>query len=132
MGTELITRSFELAAERCEDITPLVYVRLFREYPALEPMFVLDWNGSARGNMLALVINAVLDSIGESAYGENLIRTEALNHAGMGVTPEQFSRFFGIVAETVKDVLGTEWSAEMASAWQQVQANVDRIIAPAA
>jgi hypothetical protein len=28
-----IERSFELAAERCDDLTPLVYARLFREHP---------------------------------------------------------------------------------------------------
>jgi hypothetical protein len=28
-----IQHSFELAAERCEDLTPLVYDRLFREHP---------------------------------------------------------------------------------------------------
>jgi hemoglobin-like flavoprotein len=35
----LIRRSFELAAERCEDLTPLVYRRLFREHPETEAMF---------------------------------------------------------------------------------------------
>ncbi len=30
-SAELIEHSFELAAERCPDLTPLVYDRLFRE-----------------------------------------------------------------------------------------------------
>lgn len=131
MGKELVTRSFELASERCEDLTPLVYARLFRECPELEAMFVLDQTGAARGNMLSWVINALLDSLGESAYGENMIRTEALNHSGIGVTPEQFSRFFGIVADTLKDLLGADWSDDMAAAWRQVLLSLDRIIAPA-
>ena len=32
-STNLIQHSFELAAARCEDLTPLVYRRLFREHP---------------------------------------------------------------------------------------------------
>jgi hemoglobin-like flavoprotein len=36
---DLIHRSFELAAERCEDLTPLVYQRLFQEHPETEAMF---------------------------------------------------------------------------------------------
>jgi hypothetical protein len=33
MDAAPITRSLELAAERCEDLTPLVYRRLFAEHP---------------------------------------------------------------------------------------------------
>jgi hypothetical protein len=32
-STDPIERSFELAAERCEDLTPLVHRRLFSERP---------------------------------------------------------------------------------------------------
>ena len=35
----LIEQSFELAAERCEDLTPLVYRSLFREHPEAERCF---------------------------------------------------------------------------------------------
>jgi hypothetical protein len=35
----LIHHSFELAAARCLDLTPLVHRRLFRKRPAAEAMF---------------------------------------------------------------------------------------------
>ena len=38
-STNLIQHSFELAAARCEDLTPLVYRRLFREHPEAKSMF---------------------------------------------------------------------------------------------
>jgi len=38
-STNLIERSFELAAERCEDLTPLVYRRLAAEHPETQTMF---------------------------------------------------------------------------------------------
>jgi hemoglobin-like flavoprotein len=34
-----IERSFELAAERCEDLTPLVYRRLHAKHPETQTMF---------------------------------------------------------------------------------------------
>ncbi len=131
MDNDPITRSFELAAERCEDLTPMVYARLFHEHPELEPMFILDRNGSARGNMLALGIGSLLDSISDGSYGANVIRTEALNHAGIGVRPEQFTRFFGIIADTVQELLGPDWTDEMATAWKRVLGDLDRIVATA-
>ena len=59
--TQLIQRSFELTAERCEDLTPLVYRRLFREHPEAEPMFRREANDLVKGSMLALTIDAIMD-----------------------------------------------------------------------
>jgi hemoglobin-like flavoprotein len=55
-GTE-IERSFEIAAERAGDITPLVYQRLFAQHPEMEALFVRDTTGAVRGEMLAAAIN---------------------------------------------------------------------------
>lgn len=128
VSTDLITRSFELAAERCDDLVPLVYQRLFREHPELEQFFVMDRTGAARGSMLTWVINALLDSVGEDSFGENLIRAEMTNHSGMGVEREQFMLFFGILAITLQDVLGPNWTPDMGEAWQHLLADLERIL----
>src|ERR1700716_3435284 len=49
----LIQHSFELAAERCEDLTPLVYRRLSREYPETQTMFRSEGADLVKGSMLA-------------------------------------------------------------------------------
>jgi hemoglobin-like flavoprotein len=48
--TNPIQHSFELAASRCEDLTPLVYHRLFREHPEAEPMFRREAGGLKDAN----------------------------------------------------------------------------------
>jgi hemoglobin-like flavoprotein len=60
-----IHRSFELAAEHCEDLTPLVYRRLFREHPEAEAMFRREGSDPVKGSMLALTIDAILDFSGD-------------------------------------------------------------------
>ena len=53
---ELITLSFEIAAERCDDLTPVVYRRLFSDHPEMERLFFRDAQTHAvRGEMLARV-----------------------------------------------------------------------------
>ena len=52
--TNLIQHSFELVAERCDDLTPLVYRRLFREHPEAEAMFRREGSDLVKGSMLAL------------------------------------------------------------------------------
>src|SRR6266404_3033908 len=63
--TNLIQHSFELAAERCEDLTPLVYSRLFREHPETEQMFRREASDLVKDSMLALTIDAIMDFAGD-------------------------------------------------------------------
>ena len=56
-----IERSFELAAGRCEDLTPLVYRRLFDAHPEARTMFRTEGSELVKGSMLALTIDAILD-----------------------------------------------------------------------
>ena len=57
-----IERSFEIAAERGEDITPLVYRRLHSEHPETLAMFRTEGSEPVKGSMLALTIDAILFS----------------------------------------------------------------------
>ena len=54
-----IERSFEIAAERCEDLTPPVYRRLFDAHPEARAMFRSEGSESVKGSMLALTIDAI-------------------------------------------------------------------------
>jgi len=121
----LIIRSFEIAAERTPDLTPLVYARLFHERPEMEALFVRDKDNSVKGEMLARVIEAVLDFVGERQYAATLIQCEVVTHAGYDVPPETFRLFFGMLADTIRDVLGSDWSAEIAAAWERTLGALD-------
>jgi hemoglobin-like flavoprotein len=122
---ELIERSFEIAAERCEDLTPLVYERLFAENPEMKVLFWRDTNGQIKGEMLARVIQAILDFIGERHYADTLIQCEVITHEGYDVPPAVFAQFFGTVAATLKDVVGDEWTAETDGAWSRTLKDLD-------
>lgn len=125
MRGDLIEQAFEIAAERCEDLTPRVYERLFCQQPQMEPLFCMDANHQVRGEMLSQVIRAMLDFVGERQYAATLIQTEVMNHAGYDVPPAVFGTFFGVVAETLRELLGEDWSAEMDAAWTQLLAALD-------
>ena len=79
-GGDLIQRSFELAAERCADLTPPVYRRLFREYPEAEPMFRREASDLVKGSMLALTIDAIIDFAGDRTGGFRMIECEVQSH----------------------------------------------------
>jgi hemoglobin-like flavoprotein len=121
----LIEQTFEIAAQRCDDLTPLVYGRLFAQQPQMEALFCLDANHQVRGEMLSQVIRTMLDFVGERLYGDNLIRAEVMNHAGYDVPPAVFATFFGVVADTLRDVLGDDWTAQTDAAWRQLLAELE-------
>ena len=111
--TNLIQRSFELAAERCEDLTPLIYRRLFREHPETEQMFRREASDLVKGSMLALTIDAIMDFAGDRNGSFRMISCEVQSHDAYGTPRELFVAFFGVIAETLHDILGTDWSPEI-------------------
>ena len=119
MTPDPVCRSFEIAAERCEDLTPHVYARLFSEMPELEAMFRKD-SRLVRGEMLARAIEALLDFAGDRTYGQFFVASEATTHAGYDVPPRIFERFFRVVSDTVREIVGADWTDEMDKAWREL------------
>jgi hemoglobin-like flavoprotein len=132
MNVAPIEQSFELAAVRAGDITPLVYERLFAKYPDMQPLFVRDTTSNVRGEMLTRAIEVIFDHIGPNAYAENFLRCEVVTHDGYGVPPDIFSKFFDVLAETLRDILGADWSPAMDQAWKTLLDDLARFTAPAA
>jgi hemoglobin-like flavoprotein len=121
----LIAWSLETAAERHGDPTPLVYERLFAQSPEMEALFIMDKQGSVRGNMLANVFEVLLDLAGPRAYGVHMVRAEIVNHENLGVPPQVFATFFGTVRDTIAAMLGDDWTPDVAAAWAEVMAELD-------
>ena len=97
--SNLIQHSFELAAERCEDLTPLVYRRLFREHPETQAMFRSEGSELVKGSMLALTIDAMLDFAGDRSGHFRMIECEVQSHDAYGTPRELFGKFFGVIAD---------------------------------
>src|SRR6201995_362262 len=118
--TNPVLRSFELAAERCDDLTPLVDARLHREHPETLAMFRSEGSDLVKGSMLALTIEAILDFAGERSGHFRLIECEISSHDAYGTPRELFIAFFGVISQTLRDILGVDWSPEIDAAWRKL------------
>ena len=127
-----IENSFELAASRCADLTPLVYRRLFEQCPETQAMFRSQGSELVQGSMLALAIEAILDFAGERRGHFRLIACELATHDGYGASRELFVAFFAIIRDTLRDLLGDQWSIEIARAWAQLLVEIDALAGIAA
>jgi hemoglobin-like flavoprotein len=129
-SAELVAGSLETLAERVGDPREAVYARLFAEYPEMEALFVRDTTGAVRGEMLAVAFECILDIGGAGAYAANLIAAERVNHEGVGVPPEIFGRFFPLLAETCRELLGEAWTPAVDAAWAELLAGLQAIVEP--
>jgi hemoglobin-like flavoprotein len=124
-----IQRSFELAAERCADLTPPVYARLFRDHPEAEAMFRSEGSDLVKGSMLALAIDAMMDFSGDRSGRFRMIECEVVSHDAYGTPRKLFSAFFGVIAETMREILGSDWSPEIDNAWRKLVTELDEVVA---
>ena len=116
--TNPIEHSFELAAERCADLTPLVYRGCIARTRKTQTMFRSEGSELVKGSMLALTIEAILDFAGERSGKFRMIECEVASHDAYGTPRQLFVAFFGVIAETLREVLGADWSPEIEDAWQ--------------
>ena len=125
-----IERSFELASERCEDLTPLIYRRLHAERPETLTMFRTEGSELVKGSMLAMTIEAILDFAGERSGKFRMIACEVMSHDAYGTPRELFVAFFRVIRDTLRDVLGHEWSRDIDEAWERLLANIAVLVVP--
>ena len=115
-----ISWSLERLSELHGDPTDEVYRRLFQQHPDYEQLFALDRSGAIRGNMLAHVFAALMDMEGPRSYGLNFFHTERVTHeGGLGVAPAAYADFLSIVRDTVRELLGPEWTSDADRAWRK-------------
>ena len=120
--------SFELAAARCEDLTPLVYARLHREYPETRAMFRTEGSEFVKGSMLAMTIESILDFTGPRSGKFRMIECEVSSHDAYGTPRDLFVAFFGVIAATLRELLDEDWSPQIDAAWQQLLAELQGVV----
>ncbi|KJC59345.1 flavoprotein [Bradyrhizobium sp. LTSPM299] len=124
-----IEQSFELAAERCDDLTPLVYRRLFHRHPEAQAMFRTEGSEPVKGSMLSLTIEAILDFAGDRTGHFRLIDCEVSSHDAYGTPRELFVAFFAVIADTLREILGEQWSDEIDAAWHKLLRDIAAVVA---
>jgi hypothetical protein len=79
--------------------------------------------------MLALTIDAILDFAGDRTGHFRLIPCEVQSHDAYGTPRKLFGEFFGVTADTLREILGADWSPEVDEAWRKLLAEIDQVVA---
>src|SRR5262245_46473461 len=131
-STNPVERSFELAAERCDDLAPLVYRRLHGERPETLTMFRTEGSALVKGSMLAMTIEAILDFAGPRSGKFRMITCEVMSHDAYGTPRELFIAFFGVIMRTLQEMLGPDWTEELDRAWRELLDEIESVVSETA
>jgi len=93
-------------------------------------MFRTEGSELVKGSMLALTIDAILDFAGDRTGHFRLIECEAVSHDAYGTPRELFLAFFAVIADTVREILGGDWSPGIDDAWRFLLDEIEGIVAP--
>lgn len=119
-SAELILASLDRVAEIEDDPSAPVYERLFAEYPEFRKLFRFETNGElARKNMFQVAVVALMEHLEGVSASANMVKAERMNHSHIGVENAIFDRYYEVVRDTFKDILGDEWLPETEAAWNQ-------------
>jgi hypothetical protein len=59
-----------------------------------------------------------------------MIQCEVASHEAYGTPRELFVSFFGVIRDTLRDVLGREWSRDIDETWEGLLADIAVLAVP--
>lgn len=113
-----VLSSLEVVAERCDDIVPSVYARLFEARPDLREFFAVhagDAPRSGMGNMVNEILRMLAGDDGDLDLDCEAQATVVF-HTGWGLGMDMYRDVLEAVVATVQQVCGEQWSS-FAEAW---------------
>ena len=95
-------------------------------------MFRREAGDLVKGSMLALAADAIMDFAGDRTGSFRMIECEVQSHDAYGTPRKLFGEFFGVIADTMREILGPDWSPEIEQAWRKLIDEIDQAIAQVA
>jgi hemoglobin-like flavoprotein len=118
---ELIWASLETAAERCDDLVPPVYMRLFAARPEVVDIFAVgpgDAPNPAMGGMINEILTLIAEGIDKGVLDSTIMST-LVNHLGWGIDMGLYQSLLDAVIDAVRCACAEHWTLEVAAAWQR-------------
>ena len=113
----LIQQSFaDARAVREFDKSPIFYANFFKHAPDKRSMFREDISG--QGMKFISTLQTIVHALDSPAKLDEVLGELAAGHAALGVKQADFDPMGEALIDTLRDVLGDRFTAEMESAWR--------------
>jgi hypothetical protein len=102
------------------DLNDAVYALLFDTSPDYLDLFLLDYDGGVRRNMLLTSLE-IITRYAQGGDVTNRLEGARLSHVTYEVSDAVFDQFFDIIEQVVASKLGAKWSHQHRQAWHDMR-----------
>lgn len=113
---EMLERSFARINRDPALLTERFYARLFERYPAVKPLFA-HTSMRRQQQHLASALAMVIDHLRAPDQVTGALEALAARHVGYGVYPSHYQAVVTTMVDTLREVMGDEWTPELDDAW---------------
>ena len=113
----LVQASFEQVAAFGERLSEIFYAELFVIDPSLRAMF--DGNMRRQHMKFMMTLALIVRSLHEPEKSFHTIQNLAIKHVGYGVRAKHFTPFGNALLRTLKKLLGSDYTRDVADAWEE-------------
>jgi hemoglobin-like flavoprotein len=130
LQVELLESSFALLAPRADELAERFYTRLFEVAPAARAMFPDDMAGQRRAliGAVGMIVGSLRTPEKLATYLDGLGR----RHVDYGAVPAHYEVVGAVLLETMADLAGPAWHAELNDAWATAYGAVSGLMQSAA
>ena len=131
LNAEILEQSFAGVAPRGEMIANRFYDRLFRDYPAIKPVFANADLAEQKKNLLAS-LQFVIANVRQPEELTGALRDLAHRHLAYGAEREHYDAVMTTLLLTLAETASDAWTEPVGRAWRDALAVVKEIMVEAA
>lgn len=127
---DVVRRTWARAAAAHVDMTRLFYGRLFIIAPETRALFRKDVD--QQGRKLVATLGFVIDHLADEATLLPAARELAIRHLDYDVKKEHYTAVGSSLLWTLEELLGSDFTDEVKSAWSEVYRRIETVMTDAA
>ena len=117
LDVETLEASFNLLAPRAEELVATFYKELFKQHPAVIPMFKNTTVEEQQKKLLA-AIKLVIENVRKPDVLAGALSGLGSKHQAFGAAPEHYQAVATTLIGVMKDMAGSAWTNQIQSAWE--------------
>ncbi len=127
LNIELLESSFNAIAPKADELADKFYDRLFREHPAVKPLFAGTDMASQKKQLVAMLA-LVVENLRKPEQLAEAVKALGIRHISYGAQREHYPVVGQNLLATLADVAGDLWNDELENAWAEAYAAIQGMI----
>ena len=117
LDVQTLEASFKLLAPRAEELVERFYKELFKQHPAVIPMFKNTSVEEQQKKLLA-AIKLVIENVRKPEVLGSALSGLGSKHQAFGAAPEHYQAVANTLIGVMKEMAGDAWTAQIQTAWE--------------